>query len=172
VADASTITPRSSLPKILKVRLLVFEWGQNWLAVAGAFFANDLDVPTAFAACFLVCATNRRVWVMDCAKSPVFCFILALCAFLRLGGTFCRLLGLGGLWGVLRGHSCAEKEKEEAKKKRLGSGVGAHCKKYLGGLKMWRVCAEKKKGVFRREWLLIFRASRQIQGMFRRSQSG
>ena len=78
---------------------------------------------------------------MDGAKSPVCGLVLALCHFLRLGGTFCCLRGLGGLWGILRGHSCAEKEKKEAKKKRLGSGVGTHCKKYLGGLKMWRVCA-------------------------------
>jgi len=105
--------------KNLKVRLLVLGLRWYWLAVAGAFFANDLDVPTAFAACFLVCATNRRVGVMDCAKSPVFCFILALCAFLRLGGTLGSIWGWRGLWGVLRGHSCAEKEKKEAEKKRF-----------------------------------------------------
>jgi len=119
--------------KILKVRLLVLGLRWYWLAVAGAFFAVCLDVPPTFAACFLVCATNRRVWVMDGAKCPVLCFILALCGFLRLGGAFCRLWGLRGLWGILRGHSCAGKEKKEAKKKRLGSGVGTHCKKYLGG---------------------------------------
>ena len=105
--------------KILKVRLLVLGLRWYWLAVAGAFFANDLDVPTAFAARFLVRATNRRVWVMDGTKSPVFCFVLALCAFLRLGGTFCCLRFFGVLWGVLRGHSCAEKEKKEAEKKRF-----------------------------------------------------
>ena len=126
--------------KNLKVRLLVFEWGQNWLAVAGAFFAVCFDVPPTFAAVLLCCPALRRVRVMDGAKSPVFCFILTLCGLLRLGGTF-RLWLLDGLWGILRGHGCAEKEKKEAEKKRLGSGVGTHCKKYLGGdgLKMWRV---------------------------------
>lgn len=87
--------------------------------MAGAFFANDLDVPPAFATCLLVCATNRRVWVMDGTKSPVLGFILALCGPLRLGGTFCCLRGLGGLWGILRGHSCAEKQKENGEKKRF-----------------------------------------------------
>jgi len=122
-------------------------WGHDGLAVAGAFFAVCLDVPPTFAACFLVCATNRRVGVVDGAKCPVCGLVLARRVFLRLGGTFCRLWCLCGLWGILRGHSCAEKEKEEAKKKRLGSGVGAHCKKYLGGLKIWRVCAEKRKNI-------------------------
>jgi len=50
---------------------------------------------------------------MDCAKSPVFCFILALCAFLRLGGTLGSIWGWRGLWGILRVHSCAEKEKND-----------------------------------------------------------
>jgi len=99
--------------KNLKVRLLVFEWGQNWLAVAGAFFAVCLDVPPTFAAVLLCCPALRRVRVMDGAKSPVGGLVLALCGFLRLGGTFCCLLDLGGLWGVLRGHRCAEKEKND-----------------------------------------------------------
>ena len=119
--------------KILKVRLLVLGLRWYWLAVAGAFFAVCLDVPPTFAARFLVCATNRRVRVMDGAKSPVCGLVLALSHFLRLGGTFCRLWGLRVLWGVLRGHSCAEKQKENGEKKRFGSGVGTHCKKYLGG---------------------------------------
>jgi len=113
VADASTITPRSSLPKILKVRLLVLGLNRCWLAVAGAFFAVCLDVPPTFAACFLVCPALWRFRVMDGTKSPVGSLVLALCGLLRLGGTFCRWWGLGGLWGVLRGHSCAEKEKND-----------------------------------------------------------
>jgi len=99
--------------KILKVRLLVLGLRRYWLAVAGAFFAVCLDAPPAFAARLLVCAANRRVRVMDGAKSPVGGLVLALCGFLRLGGTFCCLLDLGGLWGVLRGHRCAEKEKND-----------------------------------------------------------
>ena len=105
--------------KNLKVRLLVLGWVHGWLAVAGAFFAVCFDVPPTFAAVLLCCPALRRVRVMDGTKSPVLGFILALCAFLRLGGTFCRLWFLDGLWGILRGHSCAEKQKENGEKKRF-----------------------------------------------------
>jgi len=104
--------------KILKVRLLVLGLSWYWLAVAGAFFAVCFDVPPTFAAVLLCCPALRRVRVMDGAKSPVCGLVLALCGLLRLGGTF-RLWLLDGLWGVLRGHSCAEKEKKEAEKKRF-----------------------------------------------------
>jgi len=104
--------------KILKVRLLVLGLRWYWLAVAGAFFAVCLDVPPTFAAVLLCCPALWRVRVMDGAKSPVGSLVLALCGLLRLGGTF-RLWVLGGLWGILRGHSRAEKEKKEAEKKRF-----------------------------------------------------
>lgn len=123
--------------KILKVRLLVLGWGHDGLAVAGAFFAVCLDVPPTFAARFLVCATNGRVRVVDGAKSPVGGLVLALCHFLRLGGTFCRLWGLRVLWGLLRGHSCAEKQKENGEKKRFHKKLVEKVKKRVSNKILW-----------------------------------